>query len=333
MICFLSTDVKKYSLEGHCMNCKQSRQLEKTEQFIKSQFSNNTKIMRNICTNHLIVQPNTEIYQVPIRKFNSTFELQLVDSFLLSEEISVFDGEIMDVVYSLGKNGNIFFTSDKVASTFSGNHNQRVAKNRLDEITRSLDKLSSICIRIDCTAELRARNHDKSNFYIYEGYLLPLERIIKFSRTGKQTILYHLLETPPLYRYAADVHQIIEVPEIFLQTQNYYSDTYEAIMIKRYVIKRVLQILNPNNNISSNRISFLWSDSKGSEPKGLYGTLGYTPDDSIRWRTKTKKMIVRIVSETLQHLKDLNVISEYMPYREHGSTNPNQPITGFCIKS
>ena len=124
-------------------------------------------------------------------------------------------------------------------------------------------------------------------------------------------------------------HQIIAVPAILFDTADMYQETSETTVIKRYVIKRVAQIVR-TNNLSNNKISFEWFDHSKNEVRGLFRELGYYPNSSNAWRKKKKK-IVDIIVGTLNVLKMHGAITGFVLYRDRCSTNPAVPYTGIEI--
>ena len=166
---------------------------------------------------------------------------------------------------------------------------------------------------------------------IYESYLMPVAKInYKYAANGKEVVAYKLLEIPALYQYAEVVHQIVDVPNDLFLTQDKFEDTDEAIVIKRYVIKRVIQIVK-SNRLRSDKLSFYWSktDSAGNEVTGgLFPELGY---DIFSLSRDKKKKITRIIRGTLDRLMELNVISGYDEYRKDNSNKKNDPIMGFVV--
>lgn len=196
----------------------------------------------------------------------------------------------------------------------------------------SIKKLQNIRIKIDCTKEYNAywneKGKDPVENWTYESYLLPFGKIdTKYTTNGKLVTAYNVLEKPAIYRYAEMNHQIIDVPTFLFETQKKFRDTDDAIIIKRYVIKRVAQIVKANK-LQSNKISFCWYD-KG-EKRGLYSELGYKEEDYKNWRKK-KSSINSVVKGTLQTLVDCKAISSFEVYREHGTKNPASPIDGYKI--
>jgi hypothetical protein len=102
-------------------------------------------------------------------------------------------------------------------------------------------------------------------------------------------------------------------------------------LIKRYVIKRVAQIINEKNGLNSKKISYLWYENN-KEVRGLYAELGYFPDDNDEiWRKKTKFMINKIVKSTLLSLKVKEVINDFEEYRASGTKNRASPVMGYQV--
>ena len=226
-------------------------------------------------------------------------------------------------------------TLEGIAKVLSGNDKKRPTKKQLDRIRESVEKLRYIHVYIDFSNEMSSRkkcnNPDGITILGYDSCLLPLDKIdAKYSSNGKDLTAYPIRDVSALYRYAEAVGQIIDVPKKLLETQDYFSDTNEAILIKRYVIKRVAQIMNNKNNLGSSKISYLWYESNG-EARGLFAELGYKPDNTESWKN-TKKKIHKIVKDTLEYLKEIGVIVDFKIYRKGDSNNPADPIMGFKIK-
>lgn len=300
------------------------------------QYMNNTKIGRSIMNKDFNLE---EYMKNHITVEVSDNAINLVDIWkdenisLSTYNINLFDMAVMDAAYTIMVSGYEVITPEWIGKVLSGNTDQRITAQRKEKIQKSIDKLRSIHIRINCEKEIKTRKDTKNKIkkFVYESYLLPLGKAeIKYQANGKEVTAYTVLEKPALYWYAENLHQIVDVPASLLETQEEFHDTDEAILIKRYVIKRVAQILT-GSGMYSNKISFLWEDKNG-EKKGLFTELGCIPDDSKAWRDQKQK-INRIVKLTLQSLKDRNIILDYEAYREQGSTNPSKPILGYQIQA
>lgn len=298
------------------------------------QYMNNTKISRILSTKPIPIEDVASELKIPINdKIINLVDIWRDENITLStNNITQFDMAVMDAAYTIMCSGYMVITAEWIARVLSGNPNQKITPQKVGAIRRSIDKLRSVHIKIECKDEINARRDTKGKIdkFVYESYLLPLDKIeARYEANGKEIVAYPVLIKPALYRYAEIVHQIVDVPAELLDTHNEFRDTDEAILIKRYVIKRVAQIVK-KNNLNSNKISFLWYDKDIKEERGLFPELGYVPDDTDAWRDKKRK-INKIVKLTLQSLKDKEAIVDFEPYREDGTKNPASPIKGYKI--
>lgn len=300
------------------------------------QYMSNTKIGRSITDKYLEIDTLEKLIPVTITEsIINLVDIWKDESITVSNpNITPFDMAVMDAAYTIMCSGHMIITPEWISSVLSGNRDQRPTPKKLEAIQKSIDKLRCVHIRINFKNEANARtsSKDKKDSFVYESYLLPLDKMeVKYKANGKTVIAYPVLSKPALYRYAEFVHQIVDVPAELLDTHGDFSDTDEAILIKRYVIKRVAQIIS-DNNLHSNKISYLWYDKDTKEKRGLFTELRYTPDNTKKWSNKKQK-INRIVYLTLQSLVVKGVIAWFEPYREGGSSNPTAPIMGYRIQT
>ena len=298
------------------------------------QYMNNTKISRILSTKPIPVEEVVSELKIPINdKIINLVDIWRDKNITLStNNITQFDMAVMDAAYTIMCSGYMVLTAEWIARVLSGNPDQKITPQKIGAIRRSIDKLRSVHIKIDCKDEINARRDTKGKIdkFVYESYLLPLDKIeARYEANGKEIVAYPVLTKPALYRYAEIVHQIVDVPAELLDTHEEFRDTDEAILIKRYVIKRVAQIVS-KNKLNSNKISFLWNDIDVDEERGLFPELGYIPDDSDAWRDKKRK-INKIVKLTLASLKEKEAIKDFEVYREDGTKNPASPIMGYKI--
>ena len=298
------------------------------------QYMNNTKISRILSTKPIPIEEVVSELKIPINdKIINLVDIWRDKNITLStNNITQFDMAVMDAAYTIMCSGYMVITAEWIAKVLSGNPDQKMTPQKIGAIRRSIDKLRSVHIKIDCKDEINARRDTKGKIdkFVYESYLLPLDKIeARYEANGKEIVAYPVLTKPALYRYAEIVHQIVDVPAELLDTHDEFRDTDEAILIKRYVIKRVAQIIK-KNNLNSNKISFIWYDRDVDEERGLFPELGYVPDDTDLWRDKKRK-INKTVRLTLQSLKDKEAIKNFEPYKEDGTKNPASPIMGYKI--
>lgn len=300
------------------------------------QYMNNTKIARIISTKQIPIDSiDVGVQQLEISIHDNI--INLVDlwsdpNITLSQQVTPFDMAVMDAAYTIMCTGLNVLTAEWICKVMSGNMDQKITAQKISAVRESIDKLRSVHIKIDCKNEINTRRDTKGKVkkFVYESYLLPLDKIeAKYESNGKEVVAYPVLTKPALYRYAEIVHQIVDVPAELLDTNSEFADTDEAILIKRYVIKRVAQIVN-KNNLMSNKISFIWYDKDTNDERGLFSELGYMPDNTKKWRDKKQK-INKVVKLTLLSLKDRGIIEEFEEYREDGTKNPVSPIKGYKI--
>ncbi|WP_022769407.1 hypothetical protein [Butyrivibrio sp. NC2007] len=301
---------------------------------LNKQYMNNSKISRVLSSKHIYIEDKTQQIDIKIKDhIINIVDLWKDQNIQLSQQITQFDMAVMDAVYTIANNGYDVITAEWVVKVLSGNLSQKVTRQKLEAVRESIDKLRCIHIKIHCESEIKCRKslNESIDQFVYESYLLPLDKAIAHYRAnGKTVITYPILSKPALYAYAETTHQIIDIPASFLGTQKHFKDTDEAIIIKRYVLKRIAQMKSSKNNLSSCKISLLWYDQKHN-PKGLYTELGYTPDVTDKWRTKTKPMITRIVKGTLSYLTEIGYIKGFSAYRQDGNNNPSSPIMGYEV--
>jgi hypothetical protein len=185
------------------------------------------------------------------------------DSVHYSRVITAKDNDVLDAVTNLIVAGNEQITPEAVYRFMHGhNKTQTASKQAIGQITKRIDKLKRTFINIDFTAEARIREkNDTITNAIYEGYLLPLEKmtVVKASNTKGGVIKtgYRALGMPPLYNYANYLQRVISVDTKILELDGVNrnaSETFTAI--KFYLVRRIEQMKNPKNKIKNNTILY-----------------------------------------------------------------------------
>ena len=299
------------------------------------QYMNNTKLSRILATKQIDISDDSFDLKIKERVVNLVNIATDANITLSNKNITQYDISVMDAAYTIMYQGYGYITPEWLIKVMSGNKNQKITPGKINEVIKSIDKLKVIRIKVDCTSEYNAYRDKKGqapvDYWGYESYLLPLGEIeARYEANGKLVRAYTVLEKPALYRYAEMNGQIVDVPAFLLETQDKFSDTDEAVLVKRYVIKRVAQIIK-SNKLKSNKVSFLWFDRTEKEERGLFPELGYTNVESDNFRRKVKPRIIKIVKGTLEILKEGNAITDFEEYREGDSKNPALPIRGYKI--
>lgn len=302
---------------------------------ITKQSMNNTKLYRILATKDINASQDEFDLDMKGNIVNTVNVWTDENITLTNNDITHYDMAVLDTIYTIMKHGYTLFTPESVVHIMSGNSRVQITPKRINEVMESISKLQLIRIKVDCTSEFNAyqkkRGMEKADSMVYESYLLPVGKAeARFDVNGKKVIAYRILELPALYRYAEMNGQIAVVPAHLFDTLGVFADTEEAILIKRYVIKRVAQIVK-KNKLNNNKISFIWFDKSEKEQRGLFPDLGYVPEKTPAWRKK-KARINEVVKGTLDVLVEGMAITGYEEYREDGTKNPASPVIGYMIK-
>ena len=296
---------------------------------ITRQYLNNTTISRNLSAKQVSVKANKRI----TLKLTGSNKSDIFATLYATVDVTItpFDMAVMDAAYTILCSGYEGITVNWIARVLSGNPAQTMTQQKTEKIESSITKLSSCHIMIDCESEMKSRKDTKgkTDTFEFQSCLLPLGDCVIRTINGRNINFYPFTAKPALYSYAETLGQIISIPAELLDTHHEYADTDEAILIKRYVIKRVAQIVSINGLVS-NKLSFSWFSRDYERTMGLFTELGYKPDTSSKWRAKRQK-INRIVKLTLKSLKNKKYIDDFEEYREDKTKNPASPINGYKI--
>ncbi len=301
---------------------------------INRQFMNNSKLSHILTTQNLDVSGDEFDVKISDKVVNEVHISCTSHIASQNTRLTPFDIAVMDAAYTIMLHGPMLFTAEWILHVMSGNIRIQQTNSKIKAVSESINKLQNVYFKVNCTAEYNAYQLKKGEqpvkHLVYESYLMPLDKIeARFDANGKKVDAYKIIEKPALYRYAEMNNQIISVPSYLFKTRALFNDTDEAIVIKRYVIKRVAQILS-NNKLQSNKVSLLWHDRSKGEDRGLLPDLGYVPSKTPAWRKK-KMHILKIITGTLDVLIDGKAITSYKEYRADGTNNPASPIIGFMI--
>lgn len=281
---------------------------------VETEYTNISKIAHYITTTSGLVdaeKPFT-LVTMPSKNATVTIALKADKGIKLSKNITQYDFDIMDAVYSLFINGCSVFSPEMVARMISGKLNGRVSAQKIGSVTRSINKLRHVDITIDLTDE-----YIKSGKKLPEGvdaltrtsYLLPLEiynAVIpdngKTLKTRK-TILddeeinviagYEFVKKPVLYTYAEQRGDIEDFPMALLSDPT-ISDTDENTAIKWYIVRRIAALRKAKNKTNELK-DVIYYDTE--EQQGAFSDLWYNPDEYSNWRKKKAKIHEAIVAE------------------------------------
>lgn len=287
-------------------------------------YMNNTKMMNSVACNEDI-SGGLDVHPLTDKRIVVPVEFETDPGIDMSGiSISSFDRMVMDSVYTyIVTTGSMDFTPQDIARIMSGSTGN-VTRKKIDKIITSIEKLSVIRIKIDCTDELIKRGKIvKGQRVMKSSYLLPVECTEIIPKNHKGYISgYHLLQIPAMYEYAEYLNQIITVDSSLLSIGD-LSNTDESITIKRYIIRRIEGMKNDKNNLMSRKITYRYFDH-GKE-KGLFKAIGY---DESRYANKRKKR--NDIHKTVIKILDAYTDKQYIKGYKVIKTN-KQKITGVEI--
>ena len=246
--------------------------------------------------------------------------------------LTQYDLTVLDAIYTIQCAGYNVFTPEWVYMVMANDPSSRLTKEKARSLEESFEKLRNINIAIDCHEEFQSRRGDKWKEHegIYESCLLPIKNVSAIHKlNGKKVGAYMLDGVSALYQYSSEIDQVVNIPvEVFRSSGN-RANREEGILIRRFVVKRVAQIVN-DNGLSSSRISLGWHDTKTGIGKGMLAGLGYSEANFNSWRDKKSK-ILKVVTGTLDVMAKNNAISGYRVYREGNSSSRAVGVSGVEI--
>ena len=306
----------------------------------------NCKVARNLFNNGKALEDECVVIQIPVK---DSAKRRVADETNTSPSIYVYitnnnarneakifltqyDLAVLDAIYTIQCAGYNVFTTEWVYMVMANDPSSRLTKEKAKSLKESFEKLRNISIAIDCHEEFQNRrsNKWKENEGIYESRLLPIKYVNAIHKlNGKKVGAYMLDGISALYQYSSEINQVVNSPvEVFRSSGN-RANREEGILIRRFVVKRVAQIVN-DNKLNSNRISFGWHDTKTGTGKGMLASLGYSEANYHSWRDKKSK-ILKVVTETLDVMAKNNAISGYKVYREGNSNSRATGVSGVEI--
>ena len=244
-------------------------------------------------------------------------------------KLNRFDLAVMDAVYSIMVTGVQTMNIEMILNMMTGKNVKycKETSKKFEGIIRSIEKLASIRIKINCTEIMRAKKKIKdTEEMVLTGSMLPVNGTYIISPDTKENkITYTVVNKPILYQYAEELGRIVSVPSHVLSLTGVREDL-EFTIIKQQLIKEIEIMKNPNNNYTTNEIIYEWEQS--GETKGFFQRVGINKDDykaGSAWRNK-KSRINEQIKTVLEHLIEIDYISGYEFKKQSNS------IIGVAIK-
>lgn len=208
---------------------------------------NNTKLANSI-KKYKDLYKTRNIISVNARDAKKRTEIQ----FVITNDLSMFDMAVADVIYSLQKQGIFKITARKILVALSGDETISMPQDRKLQIEGIVDKLADTKLYISCPEEA----NNKILPY-YEGRFIDVEKVKNGYRLQSEM---HF----PLYEYGEAKKHMITIPEELLQyralegreKQDRIINSNENILLKFYLIQQLEIIRNTKNYVDDKVFQF-----------------------------------------------------------------------------
>ena len=218
--------------------------------------------------------------------------------YFISEDLSYMDLVVANAAYTLMSSGSQeAFQAETIARLISGSPDTRSGEKRREDLESRLTKLSKIQIHI-----LADHDHQVERD-LYEGAFLP----ISWSpNRGRLKFQFRSGETMPLYQYAGDHRQLLQIPFSSLQDQpdegkSRRNNTDRSLLLRHYLLQELEVLKYPDNKVTEQRVRLLKRDPEGHE-MGLLWTLDIIPDS--KEESKSPLAAAQTVQRTITRMLD-----------------------------
>lgn len=194
--------------------------------------------------------------------------------YFISEDLSCMDMVVANAAYTLMSSGSgQAFQAETIARLISGSPGLRIGEKRRVDLESRLTKLAGVQIHI-----LADHDHQVERD-LYEGTFLPISWSVNH---GKLKFQFLPGETMPLYQYAADHRQLIQIPLSSLRDDpddggDRRNNTDRALLLRHYLLQELEVLKYPDNKVTEQRLRLLKRDQEGHE-MGLLWILDIIPD-------------------------------------------------------
>lgn len=179
------------------------------------------------------------------RKVAVNFDFDSKEVEITGKEFTPYDKLVHSAVCSIGGEGGRHFTTEDVYKVMNSiPPNVKIGMADLSKVEASLEASARRRIKIDATAQIKLRNKEAESA-VFEGYLLPLNKLEVRSRAGKTLTVWKLLDLPPVYKYSHSIGQITTIATKLLDTSGgKVKNTPELAIIKEALQERIEWIKN-----------------------------------------------------------------------------------------
>ena len=214
----------------------------------------------------------------------------LDDDITITKKLMPFDKRVYIAVSALFNAGNSIITLTQIHYAI-GCIGKPGTKN-IKRINESISKMMGAKIYVNNSNESKVYKYKK---FIYDGALLPAERISSIVNGQLSNSSIHLFREPPIVSFAKQRNQITTVSIEMLQSP--ISKTDNNLLIEDYLIERIAKA---KNNNKSHRILF----------KTFYEHI-HLPGNSLDQKKHTKQRLPKKVIIYLDYYVKCRYIKSY----------------------
>lgn len=160
----------------------------------------------------------------------------LPQGLTITKKLEPYDKRVYITIAALFNAGKRIVTYTEIYKNMG--YTGRPGQNDLDKIDKAVSKMSAAHIYLSNDAEIKAAY--KRNRYVYDGALLPIERVRAIVNGQLAESAVKLFREPPLVSFARDRKQITTITRKMLESP--LSKTDENIRIEDYLIEEIASV-------------------------------------------------------------------------------------------
>lgn len=152
----------------------------------------------------------------------------------ISKRLTGYDRRVYVAAAALYNTGNYVTSLNQIYYAMGNPRTAKPSKAQLNKISESIDKMMGARITVDNSGEAAAYNYDH---FVYEGQLLPAERVTAVINGQIADAAIHLFREPPVMTFARQRKQLTTIPIQLLQSP--VNKTEKNLLIEDYLIERI----------------------------------------------------------------------------------------------
>lgn len=158
----------------------------------------------------------------------------LKNEIAITKQLTAFDKRVYIAVSALFNYGNEVVSASQIYRAM-GNGEKSPSKAAVAKINESLTKMAGAKIYLDNTNETDL--YPKYDKFVYDGYLLPMERVNAFINNQIVESAIHIFREPPLTTFARQRKQITTVNRSLLESP--INKTNANLALEDYLIEEI----------------------------------------------------------------------------------------------